>query len=70
MSTVVGRQGGGELEKTLSAYKVGLEVRTERIAAPRDAGNFIAGSAEERVIQNSAKGSALRDLLGGEPRLN
>ena len=39
------------LEKALGAHEIGLKVRSERVAAPGDAGGAEAGAAHERIIE-------------------
>ncbi len=48
--------GGGQLQEALRAYEVGLEGRTERIAAPGDAGNGEAGFAEQGIVDGDGQG--------------
>jgi hypothetical protein len=50
--TFLARHSCGELQKALSAHKVGLEARTERIAAPGDSGSFAAAATQQGVIEN------------------
>jgi len=56
-----GRESEGNLEKTLGAHEIGLKVRPQGIAAPSHAGSAQAGAAQQRIIEDSADGSA-----GGE----
>ena len=56
--------GGGDLEEALSAYKVGLETRPERIAPPGNAGRVQAGAAQQRIVEDGAKGRAGGQLAG------
>jgi hypothetical protein len=55
-------QGEGSLEEALSAYEVGLEARTEGIAAPGDPGGARAGAAHQGIIEHGADGSLGREL--------
>ena len=56
---------GGDLQETLGADQVGLEAGTERIAAPSHAGGVETGTAQQRIVQDGAKGLA-RGQLGGD----
>jgi hypothetical protein len=58
------RSGEGErsLEKTLGAHEIGLEARTQRIAAPGGAGSAKAGAAQERIIEDGTEGSVGRQF--------
>ena len=53
---------GGKLKEALSAHEIGLELGTEGIAAPGDAGGAKAGFAQQGVIDGDTKRSVGRQL--------
>lgn len=53
-----------ELEETLSADEVRLEGRTERVAAPANAGCGAAAAPDESVVQGRAKRGLWKELRG------
>ena len=55
-------QGGGDLQETLRAHQIGLEMRTERIAAPGHAGGAPSGAAQEGVIHHRTERGLGREL--------
>jgi hypothetical protein len=64
VDAVFAGHGGGDLEKALGAYEVGLKAGTEGIAAPGHARGVKAGAAEEGIIKDGAKGSSCGELIG------
>jgi hypothetical protein len=59
-----GKQWEPDLKKTLAAHKVGLKARPERIAPPRDTGRMETGAAQQRIVEDRAKGRSGGQLLG------
>jgi hypothetical protein len=57
-------QGGGELQKALSANEVGLESGTERVATPGDSRGFVTGAAQQGVVNDHPKRRTGRQLSG------
>jgi hypothetical protein len=60
--TLPGGHGVRELQKALGTHEIGLKTRPERIAAPGDAGGFIAGAAQQGVVEDNAIGRPGRQL--------
>ena len=56
--------GGRDLEEALAAHEVGLKARAERIAPPGNPGSMQAGTTQECVVHNGAKGRAGGQLSG------
>jgi hypothetical protein len=64
VNAVVSRHRGGYLQEALATHEVGLKTRAERIAPPGHAGCVKARTAQQRVIQDSAKRRAWGPLIG------
>ena len=64
VDTVISRHPSGYLQEALAPHEVGLKARSERIATPGYAGCMKARTAQERVIQDSAKRCAWGQLIG------
>jgi hypothetical protein len=60
--TVGSGEGKRSLEKALGAHEIGLEARTERVAAPSDARSSRAGAAQEGIVEKSRDGSVGRQF--------
>ena len=67
MVTISSGQGGGDLQKPLSAHEVGLEARSQRITPPGDAGRVETRTPQQRIVKHRAKRCACGQLIGDGP---